>query len=103
MAVTNEALQAEIGALHMLLEQSDKHQAERHEQITKLLETLNGRQRKNTAGISTNRGAIRTLETRIELAVEDARQDTNRKATIVGVVGFLEALAAFIGGLLTKP
>jgi hypothetical protein len=103
MAVTNEALQAEIAALYKLVKQGDEHQAERLEQIAGQLEAMNGRQREQRDDIAACDKGLATLSTRVDLYAEDASKEVNRKAIYMGIISTAEALGVLIHSLLTQP
>ena len=96
MATTNDALATKIDGLAKLLQMFREDQTNQYQSICSQLESMNGRQRENTAAIADNERDIATLRVYVD-------QSTTRKATFVGILGFIEAIGAFIGGMMWKP
>jgi len=100
---TNQQLAERLDGLRGLVESQYKERSRQWDNISEQLKLMNGRQRDNTAWISANREAIGSLRTRVDYAIDVAREDVKRKATIVGIISSVEALGAFIAALLTRP
>lgn len=96
MPTSNEALAAKIDGLAALVQMFRKDQANQFSRVCDQLEAMNGRQRDNVRGISANERDIATLRVYVD-------QSTNRKGTFLGILGFLEALGAFVAGLVFRP
>jgi hypothetical protein len=102
MAVTNEALQAEIVALYKLCEQSDKHQAEVLEGILKQVREMNGRQREQQERIAVCDREIARNRDRYDLLKDDMERNVNRKTIYMAVIGLFEAGGALLAAVLTR-